>query len=97
MAERLSVVRCKPTVVIDWWSHAGASRDLLGAAYPQARVLRVEPATAIARPVLPWWRAVLRRRALSIEAAALQPAAAQLVWANMMLHSVDDPGALLGQ
>lgn len=97
MAERLPVVRCKPTVVIDWWSHAGASRDLLGAAYPQARVLQVEPATAIARPVLPWWRAVLRRRALAIEAAALQPAAAQLVWANMMLHSVDDPGALLGQ
>ena len=97
MAERLPVVRCKPAVVIDWWSHAGASRDLLGAAYPQARVLQVEPAAAFARPVLPWWRAVLRRRALAIEAAALQPAAAQLVWANMMLHSVDDPGALLGQ
>jgi malonyl-CoA O-methyltransferase len=97
MAERLPVVRCKPTVVIDWWSHAGASRDLLGAVYPQARVLRVEPAAAIARPVLPWWQAVLRRRALSIEASDLQPAAAQLVWANMMLHAFDDPGALLRQ
>ena len=97
MAERLPVVKLKPAVLIDWWSATGASRELLRAAYPKARVLRVEPAAAIARPAAPWWQHVARRAALSVEAAAVQPGAAQLVWANMVLHAVFDPGVLMAQ
>ena len=97
MAERLPVVKLKPALLIDWWSATGASRELLRAAYPKARVLRVEPAAAIARPAAPWWQHIARRAALSVEAAAVQPGAAQLVWANMVLHAVFDPGVLMAQ
>ena len=50
MAERLPVVRLTPSVVVDWWSHAGGSRELLKAAYPCARRVLVEPEAAIDRP-----------------------------------------------
>ena len=95
MAERLPVVKLKPAVLIDWWSATGASRELLRAAYPKARVLRVEPAAVTARPASPWWQHIARRAPRSVEPAALQPGAAQLVWANMVLHAVSDPGALM--
>jgi malonyl-CoA O-methyltransferase len=97
MADRLPVVRLTPTVVIDWWSHAGASRDLLHAAYPKARIVRVEHATAIAKPAQPWWRPRAWRSDAAIGASAVEAGAAQLVWANMMLHAVADPGSLIAQ
>jgi malonyl-CoA O-methyltransferase len=97
MAERLAVVKLKPAVLIDWWSAIGASRELLRAAYPKARVLRVEPAVAIAEPAPPWWLQIARRAPVSVEAAAVQPGAVQLVWANMVLHAVIDPGSLIAQ
>ena len=97
MAERLPVVKLKPALLIDWWSATGASRELLRAAYPKARVLRVEAAAAMARPASPWWQQIAGRAPASVEAAALQPGAAQLVWANMVLHAVFDPGALMAQ
>ena len=97
MAERLPVVKLKPALLIDWWSATGASRELLRAAYPKARVLRLEPAVAMARPAAPWWQQIARRAPLSVEPAALQPGAAQLVWANMVLHAVADPGSLMAQ
>ena len=97
MAERLPVVKLKPAVLIDWWSASGASRELLRAAYPKARVLRVEPATMPARPAAPWWQQIARRAPVSVEPATLQPGAAQLVWANMVLHAVFDPGSLMAQ
>jgi malonyl-CoA O-methyltransferase len=95
MSERLLVVRLKPAVVIDWWSQAGASAALLRRAYPQARRLRVEPLPATSKA--PWWSPRAWRDEPPIEAAAVAPQAAQLVWANMMLHAVADPGALIAQ
>jgi malonyl-CoA O-methyltransferase len=97
MAERLPVVKLKPALLIDWWSASGASRELLRAAYPKARILGVEAAAAMARPAAPWWQQIVRRAPVSVEAVALQPGAAQLVWANMVLHAVPDPGALMAQ
>ena len=97
MAERLPVVRLTPSVVVDWWSHAGGSRELLKAAYPCARRVLVEPEAAIDRPPERWWLSIVRRAPLSIDSSALQPDAAQLVWANMMLHAVDDPGSMIEQ
>jgi malonyl-CoA O-methyltransferase len=97
MAERLSVVRLKPTVLIDWWSAIGASRELLHRAYPKAQALRVEPSAMAARSAPPWWRSIGRRAAITIEPAALPLGSAQLLWANMVLHAVSDPGALIAQ
>jgi malonyl-CoA O-methyltransferase len=99
MAERLPVIRRQPEVVIDWWAHAGGSQTVLAQAYPKARQLRVEP---VGVPSLqpggpaPWWSARRwRREALPLNEATLPAAAGQLLWANMMLHAVADPEALL--
>lgn len=96
MAERLPLVKLQPSVVLDWWSHAGGSAALLRAAYPQAEIVAVEPAGAALREPAPWWslqrwRSAPRRLADD----APPPAGAQLVWANMMLHAVPDPGVVM--
>jgi malonyl-CoA O-methyltransferase len=93
MAERLQVIRRQPETVIDWWAHAGASRALLARAYPKARLLRVEATAPAVEPTrAPWWSAERWRRAAPVLTEADLPAgAAQLVWANMMLHAVPDP------
>jgi malonyl-CoA O-methyltransferase len=95
MAERLSIVKLAPATVVDWWSHAGAGSELLRRAYPKARLLRVE-AQAPVQPAPGWW-ARWRGTEPALEAGALAPGEAQLVWANMMLHAVADPGELLAQ
>jgi malonyl-CoA O-methyltransferase len=90
-------------VLIDWWSFNGASQSLLQQAYPQARVLRVELDEALRRhDAAPtrarWWPPRRGRPAFEVLAPqALEPGSAQLLWANMMLHWVDDPLALLHQ
>ncbi|MES2958031.1 MAG: methyltransferase domain-containing protein [Pseudomonadota bacterium] len=95
MAERLPVIRLQPETVIDWWAHAGASQAVLAQAYPKARVLRVET-SAPAQESAPWWSVRhWRRGAPVIDASALPPNAGQLLWANMMLHAVPDPAALM--
>jgi malonyl-CoA O-methyltransferase len=97
MAERLPVIRLTPAVVIDWWAHTGGGQAALAQVYPQARHLRVEPAsTAPARAPVgePWWTARRWRRAApALDEAAVPAAAGQLLWANMMLHAVPDPMA----
>jgi malonyl-CoA O-methyltransferase len=97
MAERLQIMKRVPSVIVDWWSRSGASSELLRSAYPRARVVRVEDAETVARPPPAWWQSMIRRTPLSIEAAAVQPQAAQLVWANMALHQHFDPGSLIAQ
>ena len=104
MAERLPIVKLRPAVVADWGAFLGASRELLAASYPQARLLAVEAdasrrdatAATLARP---WWSPQRwvgpPARALTVE--ELQPGAAQLLWANMGLHGVADPQALMRQ
>jgi malonyl-CoA O-methyltransferase len=103
MAERLAIIRLQPTRVIDWWGGLGAGRELLEQAYPRAEHVVVEPdaawrARSEAANRRPWWTA---RRWQSpaprviVEAEPLP--AAQLVWANMMLHAVADPPALFAR
>ncbi len=99
MAERLAVIKLVPSVVVDWWSRSGASGEFLRSAYPKARLLRVEPAALPQppQPVAPWW-SVQRWRAVDAVADNDVPdAQAQLLWANMMLHAVADPGSLLAR
>ena len=107
MAERLSLIRMKPARVIDWGAFLGASQAALAQAYPQARIIAVEAdrqqrdagAAARAAGRGRWWSALHRAPAgptvlLETEVAAGQ---AELVWANMALHGVVDPQALMRQ
>ena len=102
MAEKLALILLKPERVIDWWSALGAGCALLAEAYPKAQQLRVEPGAAwVARSRAdaqrPWWRAA-RWVGPVIEVASEADdiaAGAGLVWANMMLHAVVDPVALI--
>ncbi|WP_338414411.1 biotin synthase [uncultured Sphaerotilus sp.] len=99
MAERLSLVRRQPARVIDWWSPTSGSAALLKAQYPQARLL---PYGCDDQP-LPeapgtdtgprWWQRLIGQPARAELPAA--PPTAELLWANMMLHWVDDLPALL--
>lgn len=95
MAGKLEVIRSQPAVVLDWWSSLGASNELLRRAYPKARHVAVEP-EAKARDTR-WWSPAhwAGRRHETQAEAALAPAGANLVWANMALHLAADPQALL--
>jgi malonyl-CoA O-methyltransferase len=102
MAERLPLVRLQPSVVVDWWSGIGASSALLKAQYPKATLQRVEPPLPrrdVPRERAPRWWHLGRARdtAPARDAAAVPDAAAQLLWANMMLHAVPDPVATMAQ
>ena len=102
MGEKLDIILLRPERVIDWWSALGAGAGLLEAAYPKAQQLRVEPDAAWAErsralAQRPWWTAARWTggdMAVATEADEIQPGAG-LVWANMMLHAVVDPVALI--
>lgn len=105
MAERLAIIKLQPERVVDWWSFTGAGAGVLATAYPKAQRIEVEPTAALLlrteqAHAKPWWS--LKRRPADratvvadadFGAALTEPA--QLVWANMMLHAVADPPALL--
>ncbi|HEY6134859.1 MAG TPA: methyltransferase domain-containing protein [Rubrivivax sp.] len=96
MAERLAIVKMQPACVLDWWAGVGAGREELARAYPRARRIAVESHAGTAA-LPPWWSA--RRWVGSVDEvvaeADVSPGAAQLVWANMMLHAMADPGAAI--
>ncbi len=102
MGEKLDLILLQPERVIDWWSALGAGAGLLEAAYPKAQQLRVEPDAvwaerSRAQAQRPWWTAARWTGgdvAVATEADEIQPGAG-LVWANMMLHAVVDPVALI--
>jgi malonyl-CoA O-methyltransferase len=102
MAERLAVVKRTPQTVIDWWSHVGGGQALLRLAYPGARLVAVEPperlaaeASAAAGAGRRWTMRWRRAPAPPIGEPAVPAAGAELLWANMMLHRVSDPEAVL--
>jgi len=103
MAERLPVIRQPPAQWLDWWGFTGAGAAAVQAVWPQARRQVVEPTPALqARSRLalnaPWWAWGARRQAaaqpvwLSSEVPAGQ---AQMLWANLVLHTAADPAASL--
>ena len=107
MAQRLPLIRLQPERIVDWWSFLGGGSEVLDAAYPKARRIAVEPTPAfVQRSRLanerPWWS--LRRSGagraevmLAEDVSPGRPDPAQLVWANMMLHAVEDPPALMAR
>jgi malonyl-CoA O-methyltransferase len=95
MGERLGLIKLRPNVVLDWCAQASASGEVLRATRPQARIVRVEPGGAAPGPT--GWRALWRREPQTIDAHAVAPDSAQLVWANMALHLEADPQAVFAQ
>lgn len=103
MADRLSIVRRRPAVVLDWGAQLGAGHALLAAAYPEARLVSVltaptpddQSAARRSRPAWSW-----RRWGGGSVAAASPPdlpdGGAGLVWSNMQLHFAADPAAEFG-
>lgn len=104
MAERLVVIREAPQRWLDWWGWLGAGAQPVQAVWPEAERRVVEPTAALAarsRAQLqaPWW-AWRRRQAAAqavLDEAAVPPGQAQMLWANLMLHAVPDPVALMAQ
>lgn len=102
MAERLLLFKTPPRRIIDWSSFLGASAPRLTATFPNAALVAVEPCESLAERSrvslrAPWWTA-RRWKLPSAEvmlASATPPEPAQLVWANMVLHGVVDPPALM--
>ncbi len=106
MAERLPIIRLQPARVLDWWSFNGASSQALRKAYPRAEGLRLEPllqhraaAPKSAAPSGPWWspQRWLHTAPALLHEKQLQPASADLVWANMALHFNADPQQVFSQ
>ena len=96
MADRLDIIKLRPTALADWWSFAGAGSALLAKAYPEARRIQVEPTEALreraraaaAKGRWPWSRTQKPEVAGPDD---LAEGSVQLVWANMMLHGTADP------
>jgi malonyl-CoA O-methyltransferase len=102
MAERLLLFKTAPRRIVDWSSFLGASAQRLMATFPDAALIAVEPSDRLverSRQFLraPWWtpRRWTAPTAEVILASATPSAEAQLVWANMVLHGVTDPPALM--
>lgn len=104
MAERLALIRLQPQRIADWWSFLGGSEALLRSAYPKAELVAVEPIPELVAHRreagrAPWWspkRLVAAPPVVRLDGDELG-APVQLVWANMMLHAVKDPPALLAR
>ena len=100
MGDKLDAIRARPLAVTDWWSHQGASRNVWAQRYPQAAACLVEPTADLAARTneavqVPWWRKLWRAggspgTTVLEESDASTAPPAELLWANMMLHWVDD-------
>lgn len=107
MGGKLSLIRTRPARVLDWWAWSGAGTEVLRQAWPSSTVTAVEPTAALLarhagkdRPA--WWPARLASGLRARPPGAMRdtdvPAAsADLLWANMVLHAVRDPAALLAR
>jgi malonyl-CoA O-methyltransferase len=93
MAERLALVKAVPATVIDFRARAGASGPVLRAAYPKAARVAVEAQPGAQRSS--WWP--WARREATVAEDDLPDGQAQLLWANMALHHVQDPASLLAR
>lgn len=93
MAERLPLLRQAPGEWLDWWGFLGGGAEAVTAVWPDAVRHVAEPNALLverSRAAIggSWWSraraAQARRRVVRVD--ELAPAAAPMVWANMMLH-----------
>jgi malonyl-CoA O-methyltransferase len=101
MEDRLQWIRLQPKSWVDWAPVSGGlkAHTLLCQRYPKAQVAVVEPTPerqAQARAALGgYWLKRLLNQGPSFEAPAA--GSADMLWANMALHTSDNPQALLQQ
>jgi len=97
MAERLAWIKNQPQQALLWWPELGGGADLLRRHYPGAQLqARATPGAGPARAGT--WQDRLKRPFQPAPPAVFDPTQAgsvQLVWANMMLHWVNDLRPLL--
>ena len=100
MEDRLQWIRLQPKSWVDWAPVSGGltTHHQLRLRYPEARCHVVENSPTrkeLARQALqpPWWKRWLGRDALIFGTPAAS--SADMLWANMALHTSDDPQALL--
>ena len=104
MAERLAIIRLQPKRIVEWSSALGGGGALLRAAYPAAMRWIVEPQAVLAEQSrraerAAWWTA-RRWRQPTVQVLAESeplPREIELIWANMVLHAVADPPALIAR
>ncbi|HEV7575551.1 MAG TPA: biotin synthase [Caldimonas sp.] len=104
LVERLAPMRAEPRRIVEWWAGAGGGDDVVRAAYPRAERVAVEADAAWAArrraaERRPWWSLGGGAGALVLDESAgdAEIGRAQLVWANMALHLVVDPPALIAR
>ncbi len=104
MADRLKLFRQTPPSWVDWWAALGGGAPAVAAVLPKARRQVAEPTEAfLQRSRLQargaWWARLGRPSVEShvVLQSALAPDAAQMVWANMMLHLSPNPPQTLQQ
>jgi malonyl-CoA O-methyltransferase len=104
MAERLTLFRAAPKVIVDWGSFLGAGADLLREAYPNGAVWAIEEtdvlvSRSIAALHSPWWTARhwTRPSAGVIRPEQIASSSADLLWSNMSLHAELNPPNVLAQ
>jgi malonyl-CoA O-methyltransferase len=100
MAERLQVIKLRPSVVVDASGPLGGSTDLLWRAYPEARHFQLlPPGVAPAPPAAPrpWWSrwrsadSQTRARPEQMPHGASFPPGVELMWSNLALGMDPDP------
>ncbi len=102
MADRLEWIRLAPQAWVHWAPVRGGleAHALVSARYQKAACLVVEPQPAradfaAARLVPAWWR---RWTGGGVQVRDAAPdGGAQMLWANMALHTAPDPQALIAQ
>jgi len=99
MEDRLQWIRIAPKTWVDWDPVRGgvAAHALIERRYPRAQCFIHESRGKDAQAVLnqltrPWWR---RFSGASPRYGQVPEGAAQMLWANMILHMAADPQALL--
>ena len=105
MAERLPLIKQPPSDWLDWWAFTGGSATAVEALLPQARRSAGEPTLVLRERSLqaarrPWWRSWLPGAAPSAEVlleSEVPAGAAQMLWANMVLHLAADAVAQMAQ
>lgn len=101
MAERLDIIKLKPSLILNWGADLSASIELLQQAYPEAQQWlvdrwAVQQQRNLQRLQRPWWRRLGGQARLSALSAVNVPdAQAQMLWANLNLHASEDVQALL--
>jgi malonyl-CoA O-methyltransferase len=109
LAAKLEPIRLNPTNWLDWSAFLGAGQDVVSTRYPQAQRWVVEPEGTLlqrsqadlTQAAQRTWRKLWRRdtptawSAASLANAPWQPDGADMLWANMCLHTHADLPSLM--